>query len=172
MATGTWLTLNVHCADCGRSHVAERRAIRIDCECGSTFDPACRPTCVAPQSTSDDRMRGFRRRLREAVVLNDRIARGSALIAFVAWGAWIVTGSALGALWLIGAAATVCWVAMQVIGRKVEGGRWLRLHAQLWSLVSSISRDAARRARRLDREARELGAMGLLVSSQTERSSK
>ena len=172
MATGTWLTLNVRCAGCGQTHVAERRATRVDCNCGVTFDPATRPTGAAPRTSSGDRLLGFRRRLREAVVLNDRVSRVCALVAFLAWGGWVATGSVLLPLWLIGAVATLAWVGFHLLGRKVESGRWLRAHARLWSLFSSISRDAARRARRLDREARELREMGLSINSQTERSSK
>jgi hypothetical protein len=172
MTTGTWLTLNVRCASCGQSHVAERRATRVDCNCGTTFDPATRPTGAAPRASSDDRLRSFRRRLRESVVLNDRVSRVFALIAFVAWGAFIATGSAISPLWLTGAVATLGWLGFHLLGRKVESGAWLRAHARLWSLFSSISRDAARRARRLDREARELREMGLSINSQTERNSK
>lgn len=176
MTTGTWLTLNVHCADCGQSHVAERRATRVDCGCGLSFDPAIRPTCgpsgIAPACSSDDRMRGFRRRLREAVVLDDRVCRAFALAALIAWAVFGATGS--GSLWfaLIAAVATLGWLTFQLIGRKVEAGRWLGAHARLWSFFSPFSRDASRRARRLDREARELRGMGLSISSQTERSSK
>ena len=172
MATGTWLTLNVHCATCGQSHVAERRATRVDCDCGISFDPASRPTGAAPRASSDDRMRGFRRRLREAVVLNDRVSGACALVAFVAWGAWIVTGSVFSPLWLIGGAATLGWIGFQLFSRNVERGRWLRAHARLWNFFSPLSRDAARRARRLDRDARELREMGLTINSQTERNSK
>jgi hypothetical protein len=94
------------------------------------------------------------------------------LVAFIAWGGWIATGSVFSPLWLTGSVATLAWIAFQLLGRKVESGHWLRAHARIWGLFSSISRDAARRARRLDREARELRAMGLSISSQTERSSK
>ena len=172
MATGAWITHHTRCSTCGRNHAAERRATRIACQCGEEFDPAARTTRVVGQDRSDDRLRRFRRRLREAVVLNDAVARVLVVLSITAWGGYLATGSEMDVLRALAAVLTALLVGFVAMARRVENARSLTVHARFWGALSLFSRAAARRARALVREARRLRAMGLIINSQDERKSK
>ena len=134
MATGAWITLHVRCAACGRNHAAERRATRVDCGCGSSFDPAVQPTRVHRTRTADDRLRLFRRRLRDAVIVLDRAVRVLVVASIALWAAYLATGSGVEPLRGMAAVATAALVGAAVLDRQVERGRWLKAHARIWTV--------------------------------------
>ena len=116
------------------------------------------------------RLARHRRRRRDAVRLNDRAAELAGVAALLAWAGALLAGypafrfeGAFAALVVCGLVTGAAWGVLHLLTRQMEQGRCLAVHAAFWSVFSPFRRDAARRARRLRREAIALRRTGSFV---------
>jgi serine/threonine protein kinase len=119
-------------------------------------------------ASSDDRIRAYRRRRREVVIFNDKAKRVVGFTAVAAWATWFLVGypsfrfhDEIAFFWTCGVVTAAAWFALHLLNQQVERGRWLSANAVLWSVFSPFSREGARRAKKLRRDARVLRRMGL-----------
>jgi len=120
---------------------------------------------------ADDRVRAYRRRRREVVVFNEKVRGVLGLLAGACAAAWLAFGAVApwgGAtasipIWA-GVVTGAAWMALHLLTRQVERGRWFLANATLSSVLFPFCRDAARRARLLCRDARVLRRRGLSLA--------
>ncbi|MEM8884341.1 MAG: serine/threonine-protein kinase [Planctomycetota bacterium] len=111
-------------------------------------------------STSDERVRAFRRRRREAVARNEEVRSFAKRVGIVSIVVWLLTGL-LGGIALL---AGLVWGGLALLNRRMESGDGLQANATLWNVFSPCSREGARRARQVCRDARALRRRGLSIS--------
>ena len=174
MATGTDSLLHVTCGRCGRIDTIGPASDWVWCPCDEGLDSAARPTDAdslighavgerhGDPLPADGRVLAYRRRRREAVVLNDRAKNVAAISTALALGCWLGAGHSF--FLICGFAGAAAWLALHLLTQQLERGRGFSANAIVWKVLSPFSRTGARCARKLRRNARLLRRMGISTS--------